>query len=792
MYLNLFHNGKKYIYETGNKLNIGHLKEISENILKSNKNIMQIVYDNPSTYHKYINPDDNTFLRDLIPKGQKRAKFSIRLQKGNSTTNLKLFQQNQKSIEFNKSLDNMSKKFFGNFSYMYSAQKKFDTMITYKYNELLLEIRELIRRIKEIYEEIYKIYEKCNSSDMSKNNKNDVTNKMKLITEYEFQIIKFIEKEKNFYSKLNYEAKQCLFEQKGKTNISNRAMKELYKNMFTDNNQNFKFNLDEKNYISNIIESTVKNGENNNNKEHNNINGKNNLLLEDELFQDKILKMKSKKNFRSFSSFNLNNNYNTDSNNNTNNNFSYSNFNHQKNNSNVHFNINEFKENSNQFIPKINTNNINNNNNMNLNKSNKSINSNLDSAINKVNRSNSKLLISTEVGEDGVQRGRISLFFQDKNQKKNSAMNDDINKTNFKKNNEEETGKEENKNSRFDLIKNRLSFRNSKFGLPLFKSKEEIKKNLKAFSFEEKGNNNLLNIDSNKNMRKNTSTNMTKELMENKENKENKDIKNNQESKINIRNSKNPSPGTDNEDKSDSTDYLKSKNKQLDSNNTIKNNNDLNKEKEKENDKINSEKNTKSSESNVNKEGNGKENKDNTDNNDNNNEQKQKENNQTDNDNKTPILKLDSNSNEESEENKSKKKKKEKKVRKKRKTSSEDDDNSSENNTEKKKKKTTRKKTNIKNNLINEDSRESEKSKKSGTEDLFDLHLLRNLSLDKDNPYKKNNHPLYGNGMKKMKENELIKPEIPESDDSEEDKKKLALFKKKKKNHIKNKYDFLI
>ena len=108
---------------------------------------MQIVYDNPSTYHKYINPNDNTFLRDLIPKGQKRAKFSIRLQKGNSTSNLKLSQQNPKSSEINKSLDSMTKKIFGNFSYMYSAQKKFNTMITYKSNELLLEVRELIIRI---------------------------------------------------------------------------------------------------------------------------------------------------------------------------------------------------------------------------------------------------------------------------------------------------------------------------------------------------------------------------------------------------------------------------------------------------------------------------------------------------------------------------------------------------------------------------------------------------------------------------------------------------------------------
>ena len=76
--------------------------------------------------------------------------------------------------------------------------------------------------------------------------------------------------------------------------------------------------------------------------------------------------------------------------------------------------------------------------------------------------------------------------------------------------------------------------------------------------------------------------------------------------------------------------------------------------------------------------------------------------------------------------------------------------------------------------------------------DLFDLRLLKNLSVDKDNPYKKPSIPFYGNNMKKIKENELIRPEIPESDDSEEEKKKLALVKKKKKNHIKNKYDFLI
>ena len=775
MYLNLFHNGKKYIYETGNKLNIGHLKEITENILKSNKNIMQIVYDNPSTYHKYINPNDNTFLRDLIPKGQKRAKFSIRLQKGNSTSNLKLFQQNPKSSETNKSLDSMTKKIFGNFSYMYSAQKKFNTMITYKYNELLLEVRELIRRIKEVYDEIYNIYEKSNiiySNDMSKNNKNDVNNKFKLITEYEYQIFKFIEKEKNFYSDLNYYLKQCLVEQNGKTSISNKAMKDLYKNMFEDNNKNFKFNLDEKNYVSNIIESPQKTAEKKIN-EQKNLNSKNNILLEDELFDDKISKIKAKKNMRSFSSFNIDNNNNTNSNNNTKSNFSYSNFNNQKFNSNFNFNTNEFKENSsqnnNQFIPKINANNTNNNtiNNFHNNTNN----------IYGRNRSNSKLLISTEVGSDGVQRGRISLFFLDKNQKKNSETIDDNSKKDKKKDEEEGIG-DDNKTLKLDSIKNKLNFRNSKFGLPLFKSKDEIKKNLTTFSLDEKDK-----IGSNKNLRKNTSTNMNKEA---------KDVNNNQENKDNPKASKSLFHGTDNENKLDSTDNIKNKNNKNETNSDT-NNLDPNKAKETDKNEPNNEKNNNNSNKDENKNENNKENKDNPDKQTNENNDDKKENDQDKNkDNKTLILNLELNSDEDSSYKK--KTKKQKKVRKKRKNTDEENEESSEEDTEKKKKKKSSKKNNQNNNnnLINEDSKESERSKKSGKEDLFDLHLLRNLSLDKDNPYKKNNRPIYGNGMKKMKENELIRPDIPESDDSEEEKKKLALFKKKKKNHIKNKYDFLI
>ena len=62
--------------------------------------------------------------------------------------------------------------------------------------------------------------------------------------------------------------------------ISNKALKDLYINIFKDNNINFKYNLNEKDYVSNIIENLFKNEEN--------INKLNNI--EDELFKDKIFK----------------------------------------------------------------------------------------------------------------------------------------------------------------------------------------------------------------------------------------------------------------------------------------------------------------------------------------------------------------------------------------------------------------------------------------------------------------------------------------------------------------------
>lgn len=732
MYLNLFHNGKKYIYETGNKLNIGHLKEISEGILKSNKNIMQIIYDNPSTYHKYINPNDNTFLRDLIPKGKTRAKFSIKLGSGNPGSNSNDIKVLQKSADTEKGIGDISQKnFFGNFSYMYTAQKKFNMMITNKFNEMLLELRELIRRINEVYDEIYKNFAQSNinyNQEVTKSNKNDLSNKMKQITEYEFHIIKFFEKEKLFYEKLNAVMRHCLMEQNGKIVVSNKTMKDLYKNMFTDSNNNIKVDLNEKNeYISNIIENPFMKGENNSKKKNSS-----NLSLEDELFHDKIFKKKSKQFLHSLSSLNIDNH-----NNNLNRDFSYNNLNN-KNNSNFNFNPNnEFSENkSNINIPNL--------------KTNKTLNRNNTLSTNNNKIRQSKLMISTEIGPDGVQRGKIVLFSEDKKSKKDLEGKDNKEKSDKTKE-ENESGNNENNSANLDLIKSRLSFRNRKgFGLPSFKTNLNINKNLNLFPIEEKDDKKRLNT----NNQKNTGTNMNKNSNEENNKNNKKDPKN---------------PDVANENISDSTEYLhKEKNK-----NKEKSKKDLTNEDNKDKDSKNQDKD-----------------KNGNNNDPNNQNDKNKENNNDPNSNNKitdgALLALNNNNNENIDsENASKKEKKPKKERKKRKNSSEDNSSEDEDDKEKKKEKKKR-------NSEGGDSKESERSKKSSTKDLFDLHLLRNLAVDKDNPYKKPSYPVYGTGLKKVKENTLIRPEIPESDDSEEEKKKLALVKKKKKNHIKNKYDFLI
>ena len=422
MYLNLLYNGKKFLYEANNKLNIGHLKEISEKILNSDKNLMHIIYNN----NKYIFPNDKTFLKDLIPKGQKRTAFSIKVDEKYMTNNEDYKNDNtltpisnRKSFdEVIKATTNLKKNIFKNFSNMWSNQKKFIHTITYKYNEFLIEIREFNRRINEVYEELFKNYTQSNinyNNYLSESNCNDMNDKLTEISNYEYQMLKFIEKEKLYFKKLNILIKKCLLMQNNKVVVSSHNLQDLYEKMFDDNfiNEDFNFNMDEVdcNFESRnkLLNNTPKNSiiENSNNLS-------NKKISFEESFVDKPIKINKKKVLPSLS---YDNNYS-----------------------------------KNEII----------------------------------GTKDKRMMISTELGKDGIQRGKIILLndktkkpllkMKDKNNKNENGMIKEENEGDWESNGGPKPNENGENNPNINtLFKNRLIFRNKKskdYNIH-FKTKEE-------------------------------------------------------------------------------------------------------------------------------------------------------------------------------------------------------------------------------------------------------------------------------------------------------------------------------
>jgi hypothetical protein len=443
MYLNLLHNGKKYLYETNSKLNIGHLKELSEKILHSDKSFMHIIYNN----NKYIFPNDKTFLKDLIPKGKKRTAFSIKVDDKDSPRNnetIIIHDNNYKTPEnthHHASLDealksNLKKNIYRKFSNMWNNQKKFNNTITYKYNEFLIEIREFNRRITELYEELFQNYTQSNikyNTFICEDNCNDVNSKLSEISQFEYQMIKFIEKEKYYYQKLNSLIKKCIIFHNNRLIVSNKNLQELYKELFIDNNRYNDFNFNESEYSSNI-----------------------------------------NNNFHSFD-------------NSIKNSYSYKLFSPLEQKNSIMDTPSVFTKKNNKY----------------------SVEDPLDRTIkikqkktlplllyDSINKENKKMLISTEIGKDGIERGKITLFGDEQKLKNKKEVKDKNKEEELVEGNGEggQDGKEDNKN---DLIKNNLISRNKnlkEYFMP-FKTKDEVIKNkniLKNLSSEKENEKNKL------------------------------------------------------------------------------------------------------------------------------------------------------------------------------------------------------------------------------------------------------------------------------------------------------------
>ena len=77
MNINLVYEGKDYNFDIPNGVTIAYLRELSSKIFNSEKELLDLVYNN----EKVNNNDDNILIRDLIPEGETNAVLTVQLNK---------------------------------------------------------------------------------------------------------------------------------------------------------------------------------------------------------------------------------------------------------------------------------------------------------------------------------------------------------------------------------------------------------------------------------------------------------------------------------------------------------------------------------------------------------------------------------------------------------------------------------------------------------------------------------------------------------------------------------------
>ena len=95
MNINLIYEGKNYNFDIPNNVTIDYLKELSSKIFSSDKELLDLIYNNK----KITNSNDNILIRDLIPEGESNAILTVQINK-----NLSI---NKKKKERKISLENL-------------------------------------------------------------------------------------------------------------------------------------------------------------------------------------------------------------------------------------------------------------------------------------------------------------------------------------------------------------------------------------------------------------------------------------------------------------------------------------------------------------------------------------------------------------------------------------------------------------------------------------------------------------------------------------------------------------
>ena len=262
MNINLVYEGKDYNFDIPNGVTIDYLKELSSKIFNSEKELLDLIYNN----EKVAKNDSNTLIRDLIPEGETNAVLTVQINKSlkknnnnqitplvnlkqkniqtiikesdeNVTTENKIIKKkkrkkterkNPKEITNNNSkvklVFNGSKEKLSNYNLNNLIEKDINKKVLFestyikKNNELLSLIKEFNEKIKKIYLILYKKIKDAgltsnnisnNISSFSNNNTSRSNINISIsnnyyyeLSLYEKKIINFLEREILYYKSL--------------------------------------------------------------------------------------------------------------------------------------------------------------------------------------------------------------------------------------------------------------------------------------------------------------------------------------------------------------------------------------------------------------------------------------------------------------------------------------------------------------------------------------------------------------------------------------------------------------
>ena len=102
MNINLIYEGKNYNFDIPNNVTIDYLKELSSKIFNSEKELLDLIYNN----RKISDNSDNTLIRDLIPEGESNAILTVQINKNLSNNNHKMKKERKISFEHLKERNN--------------------------------------------------------------------------------------------------------------------------------------------------------------------------------------------------------------------------------------------------------------------------------------------------------------------------------------------------------------------------------------------------------------------------------------------------------------------------------------------------------------------------------------------------------------------------------------------------------------------------------------------------------------------------------------------------------------